>query len=165
MPSGEYRLNIIILAPFPQIGERGRTSMIRDLETARTTKSLIDRIRVAALGRNVNARAAGSRQLMRMPRFAHVWLLASAVAAFGAADAFSAPQHKQIPPHRNKAVEAAHQELPAQVISSIPLPMARPAGANAPPLPPDLAAVKEAIDLVSRDKAKDATALAASVGD
>ena len=139
--------------------------MIRDLETARTAESHIDRTRVAALGRGVNARTAGSRQLMRMPRCAHVWLLASAVSAFGAADAFSAPQHKQMPPPRNKAAEAVHQKRPAPVISSIPLPMARPATANAPPLPPDLATVKEAIDLVSRDKAKDATTLAASVGD
>jgi soluble lytic murein transglycosylase len=141
--------------------------MIRHLETIGTSESDIDRICVGALGRGANGHTASPQQLMRMPRGVHVWFLAAAIAAFGAVDAFSAPQHKQITPHRNKPIEAAHQKQSAPVVSSIPLPIARPATTNAvvPPLPPHLAAVKEAIDLVRRDKAKDATALAASVGD
>ena len=47
------------------------------------------------------------------------------------------------------------------VVPSVPLPIERPAAA----LPPDLAATKQAIELVRQHKSKDATALAASIGD
>jgi soluble lytic murein transglycosylase len=90
-------------------------------------------------------------------RRALVWLLASALAVIGTADALSAARHKHVSPHRKKAVEVEHHK---HVIK-------QPAAgdAAAAPLPPVLAAAKQAIELVRRGKAKDATALAASIGD
>jgi soluble lytic murein transglycosylase len=106
------------------------------------------------------------------------------MAALGTADAFSAPPDKHVRPDRKKAVAAEHHKrgsgpaakpsAPARQSkrsrvahpAAIPLPIDRPAAdAAVPPLPPDLAAVKQAIELVHQGKAKDATALAASVGD
>jgi soluble lytic murein transglycosylase len=108
------------------------------------------------------------------------------MSALGTADALSAAGHKHVPPG-NKTVQAEHQKRGSApgakrseaarkserkrathpVASSIRLPVARPAAlaAAVPPLPPDLAAAKHAIELVRLGKAKDATALAASSGD
>jgi soluble lytic murein transglycosylase len=110
--------------------------------------------------------------LRGMHRRALVWLVASALAALGTADAFSAARHKpvsqdrkkvvevvhhkRVSPHRKKAVEVEHHK---HVIEQ---PADRDAAA---PLPPDLATAKQAIELVRRGKPKDATALAASIRD
>ena len=120
----------------------------------------------------------------RTHRLALVWLLAAVMAVLGAADAFSATPERQAPPNRKKAVEAtakkpaskpaAKSAAPAKPgkpvrgthPAAIPLPTDRPAAvADAPPLPPDVAALKQAIALVRQGKAKDAVALAASLGD
>ena len=88
-----------------------------------------------------------------------VWLLASALGVLGTADAWasSGPSYKLASPRRKKAIEVKHHghvvEQPATGDSA------------AAPLLPDLAAAKHAIELVRRGRAKDATALAASIGD
>jgi len=98
-----------------------------------------------------------------MRRHAVVWLLASAVAVLGTADALSAARHKPASPHRKKVVEVEHPKVKAAHHHVIKQPSAGDAAAA--PLPPDLAAAKQAIDLVRRGKAKDASALAASISD
>ena len=140
----------------------------------------IDRTCVAALGRGANMRAAGQRPWTS--RHAVVWLLASAVAALGTADAFAAPPHKHVPAHYSKTAKAErHKHASASdpkssaaarksvrnrtaraVVPSIPLPVARPAAAS---LPPDLAATKQAIELVREGKPTEATLIATSIGD
>jgi soluble lytic murein transglycosylase len=110
------------------------------------------------------------------------WLLASAVAALAATDAFSAQQHKLASPHRGKAAHAVshkhsaaaqtkrgktarqheHERKAHEDVSSVPLPRERPTAAS---LPPDFALAKQAIELVRGGKWKDATALAGSIGD
>ena len=133
-------------------------------------------------------------------RGALVWLLASAMAALGTADAFAAPRHQPVSAHLGKAAGAdRHKPLPAQgrkaanaerhkpdsapkrsaaarqserrraaqaAVPSIPLPRPRPA-VNDPvaALPPDLAAAKQAIELVRQRKPGEATALARTIGD
>ena len=143
-------------------------------ETIRASELSIDRTCVAALGRGANMRAAGQRRLARTSRRAVVWLLASAMAALGTADAFAASPHKHVPVHKSKVAEAKHHKhgsaadakrSPAMrhsernrtaqtVVPSIPLPIARPAAAS---LPPDLAATKQAIELVRQGKPSEAT--------
>jgi soluble lytic murein transglycosylase len=93
----------------------------------------------------------GHRRITR--RCALIWLLASALAVLGTADALSAARHKHRSPHHKKALEVEHHKHPIE----------KPALAE--PLSPDLAAAKEAIELVRRRKAKEAAALAASIGD
>jgi soluble lytic murein transglycosylase len=121
-----------------------------------------------------------------MPRLVLVWLLASVMAALGAADAFSTPRQKRVPPDRNDAVAAEHQRRGSALeakrsraarhgernrathpdASSIPLPISRPPTSEAPaPLSADLVAAKHAIELARRGKAKEATERAASSGD
>jgi soluble lytic murein transglycosylase len=150
-------------------------------------KPSIDRSCVAAFGRGPNARAAGVQPLARTRRRAVVWLLASAMAALGTADAFSASRHKHVPAHENKAAEAErhkHGSAPEAkrsaaarksernraahaVVPSIPLPIDRRASGNpaVAALPPDLAAAKQAIELVRQRRPGEATALATSIGD
>jgi soluble lytic murein transglycosylase len=87
-------------------------------------------------------------------RHALVWLLAFALAVLGTTLLSAHP--KPASQHRKKAVEVKHQKHPIE----------RPAALDTQaPLPPDLAATKEAIELARRGKAKDATDLAASIGD
>ncbi len=138
--------------------------------------------------------AKGQRRLPRRRRLALVWLLASLVAALGTGEAFPASRHREVPTHRGKAADAeghkpTHRGKAADaeghkhgmaldakrstaarqserkahaVVPSVPLPIERPAAAS---LPPDLAATKQAIELIREGKWKDATALAASGGD
>ena len=151
-------------------------------EAIRASEPSINRTCVAALGRGANARAAGQQRLTRPRRRAVVWLLASAVAALGTADAFAAPRHKHVPAHPSKTAEAEHHNhgsasdakrsaaarksvrnrTARAVVPSIPLPIARPAAAS---LPPDLAATKQAIELVRQGKPSEATLIATSIGD
>jgi soluble lytic murein transglycosylase len=110
-------------------------------------------------------------------RRAVVWLLASALPVLGTADAAFAARHKDAASHKEssatghkeagrhkseskhgkKAVEAEHHK---HVI-------VQPADedAAAVPLSPDLAAVKQAAELLRHGKGKDASALAASMSD
>jgi soluble lytic murein transglycosylase len=151
-------------------------------ENIRASDPSVDRTCVAALSGGANARAAGQHWLARTRRRAAVWVLASAVAALGTADAFATLRHKQVPVHRSKVAEAKqhkHRSAPDakrsaaarqsernraahMIVPSIPLPIARPAAAS---LPPDLAATKQAIELVRQGKPSEATALATSIGD
>ena len=131
-----------------------------------------------------------------------VWLLASALAVLGTAEAKSAPHHKSESSDKNaaaaehhkpesparkkdkktadpehqksesshrkkdkKAAEAQRQNEAAEVLHHRHM-IHPPAGDGpAAPLSPDLAAAKQAIELARQGKVKDATALAASIGD
>jgi soluble lytic murein transglycosylase-like protein len=116
-----------------------------------------------------------------------VWVLASAVAALGTEEAWPAAHHhhvlthlKHAQVHRGKAAEARHSRhgskhskryarlrqrkrhhVATASLPSVFSPVARPADS----LPPDLAAVKQALELVRQHKAREATALARSFGD
>jgi soluble lytic murein transglycosylase-like protein len=117
-----------------------------------------------------------------------VWVLASAVAALGTEEAWpAAPHHHHVLTHlkraqvpRGKAAEARHYKhgskhskryarlrqrkrhhVATASLPSVFSPVARPAVS----LPPDLAAVKQALELVRQHKAREATALARSFGD
>jgi soluble lytic murein transglycosylase len=141
-------------------------------ETIYSSDVSIDRACVAALGRGGNAHAKSPRR-----RRVLAWLLASAMAALGSANAFSTPGHKDIPPHKNKAAKAKHQNHGSApeakgseraVGPRIPLPSAQPGAGNlapAPELSRDLAATKQAIGLVRQRKFSDAQTLAASISD
>jgi soluble lytic murein transglycosylase len=98
----------------------------------------------------------------------------------GTCNAVPAARHKDVPTHRGKAAKAErHQHgstskrtlaarqkernRPAHTGgSSVPLPPKRPVALS---LPPDLAATKQAIDLVHQRKPGEATELAMSIGD
>jgi soluble lytic murein transglycosylase len=119
-----------------------------------------------------SAQPAASRHAAR-------WLLAAAMAALLISDAVAAKRQPGVPAHRK--TEAAHAKVrPAQnsthsaaseptkrvrsssATSAVPLPRNRPALAD---LPPDVAAVRQALDLVRAGKLRDATALETSIGD
>jgi hypothetical protein len=95
----------------------------------------------------------GCRRGMR--RRALIGLLAAALAVLGAADAWSAARHKRLSPHRKKAVEVEQHKHSIK----------KSATESARPLSPDLAAAKQAIELVRRHKTKEATTIAAASGD
>ena len=114
-------------------------------------------------------------------------MLASAVAALGTDEAWPAAYHHHAPTylkhaqvHRSKAAEARHYKHGAKhskryarlrqskrhhvaraTLPSVSSPVERPAAS----LTPDLAAVKQALELVRQHKAREATALARSLGD
>jgi soluble lytic murein transglycosylase len=90
-----------------------------------------------------------------MRRYALVGLLASALAVLGTVDALSTARHKHRSPHPKKAVEAEQHKHRVE----------KSAVESTTPLPPDLAATKQAIELVRRHKTKEATTLAAGSGD
>jgi len=92
-------------------------------------------------------------------------LLASAMVVLGSADAFSTPPVQKYHKHGS---EPQAKRTEHTVGPRILLPSDQPAAGNAAsaqPLPPDLAAVKQAISLVRQHKLSDATTLAASIGD
>ena len=115
-----------------------------------------------------------------MRRRALIWLLASAIAALGADDVFSASRVQHVAAHRSRVAEARHHKRTSAqyakrharvrhserhraahtIVPSAPVPIERPAS-----LPPDLAAVKQAIEFVRQRKPREATALATSTGD
>ena len=149
-------------------------------ETIRASKSSRDQFGVAACRRGANAGAGVPQWLARTRRRALIWLLASAIAALGTDDVFSASRVQHVAAPRSKVAEARHHKhTSAQyakrrarvrhserhraahaIVPSAPLPIERPAS-----LPPDLAAVKQAIELVRQRKPREATALATSIGD
>ena len=104
----------------------------------------------------------GSRRGIR--HGALIWLLASAMAVLGTADAFSAARHKHHSAHRKKAVEVEQRKKGVEV-KQRKHKLEKSSVEATTPLPPDLAAAKQAIELVRRHETKDATALAASIGD
>ncbi|HLN09081.1 MAG TPA: lytic transglycosylase domain-containing protein, partial [Xanthobacteraceae bacterium] len=125
--------------------------------------------------------ADARQQLARTPtrRRAPVWLLVSAMAVLGTADSFAAPRHDHVSAQRSKAAgagrhnhaSAAHSATVRRgergrgarsVVPSVPLPIARPADAA---LPPDLAAVKQAIEQLRQRKWGEAAALATAIDD
>jgi soluble lytic murein transglycosylase len=104
------------------------------------------------------------------------------MAALGTAEAFPAPHHKQVPTHKSEAAGAqshkhgsapdakrsAAAPEPRRTAHAIPLPIPRPAFSDPAvvvALPPDIAAAKQAIELVRQHKPDEATKLAASIGD
>jgi len=151
-------------------------------ENIRASDPSVDRTCVTALGRGANARAAGQQRQARTRGRVVVWLLVSALTALGTADAFAGPRLKHVPAHRSKVAEAKHHKHRSApdakpsaaarqnertraahiIVPSIPLPIARPAAAS---LPPDLAATKQAIELVRQGKPSEATLIATSIGD
>jgi soluble lytic murein transglycosylase-like protein len=144
-------------------------------------------ISIAAGDRGTRWRGAVQQRLAQTRRRALIWLLASAVAALGSDEAWPAPNHRHVPNHlkhaqvhRSKTAEARHykhasnhskryarlrqskrRRVARAIVPSVPSPDARPA----PSLPPDLAAVKHALELVRQRKPSKATALAMSITD
>ena len=121
-------------------------------------------------------------------RRALVWLLASALAVLGTAEALSAGRHKSGSPDRKKTAEVEHHKSDsshhkkdkkdkkaaeaerhkkAAAVEHHRHVIVQPATEDGAPAPlsPDLAATKQAIELVRQGKGKDAIALAASIGD
>jgi soluble lytic murein transglycosylase len=106
-----------------------------------------------------------------------LWLLASAMVVLGTANASSTPGKKDVPSHRSKVAKAGHHKhgsaprakrTERAVGPRIPLPSDRPNAGNlasALQLSPDLAATKQAIELVRQHKFSDATTLASSISD
>ena len=102
------------------------------------------------------------------------------MATLGTDDVFSASRLQHVQAHRSKAAEARHHKHTSTrhvsrqarerhserhrsahtVVPSSPLPIEQPAS-----LPPDLAAVKQAIELVRQHRPREAAALATSIGD
>jgi soluble lytic murein transglycosylase len=132
----------------------------------------INRVCISALGRGAIAQAKGP-----LRRCALVSLLASAMIALGVADAASTPAQKHAPSHKSKAAKTEHHKLGSapKVMRTeraagprIPLPNDQPTTgklAPAPQLSRDLAATKQAIELVRQRKFSDATTVAASITD
>src|SRR6476659_8949901 len=77
-------------------------------ETIRASRSSRDRFSFAAYRQE--AGAAAPRWLGRTRRRALIWLLASAIAAFGTDDVFSASRLQHVPAHRSKVAEARHHK-------------------------------------------------------
>jgi soluble lytic murein transglycosylase len=126
---------------------------------------------VAALARDANANSISPQR-----RRVLVLLLASAMITPAGADASSTPGHRPVPPHRSGASEVkhhAHGSAPEakhteRVVGSRILLAGESAAerrALAPQLPPDLAATRQAVELVRHRKFSDATTLAATIGD
>jgi soluble lytic murein transglycosylase len=131
-------------------------------------------------------RAAVQQRLAQTRRRALVWLLASAVAALGTDEAWPSARHHHVPTHlkhaqvhRSNAAEARHYKhgskhsrryarlrqsrhhVARAAIPSVSSPVERLAAS----LPPDLAAVKQALELVRQRRPSEATALARSISD
>jgi hypothetical protein len=142
---------------------------------------------VTACARGTNPHAADRPGLGRLRR-ARAWLLASALVAPGAADGIAAqsrppptqstnqasapsskaPQaehHKGDSAAATKHKEAARPSDRKNASKPIPLPKERPAATDVPPLQPDLAATKQAIDLARHSRLGGATAMPALISD
>lgn len=111
--------------------------------------------------------------------------MSALMATLGVENAYSASHHKQTSPHRKAAEEppkhraksetkrtaAAHRSerkrSAHKAATKVPLPIKRPEAPDPAlaALPPDLAATRQAIELVRQGKQADATALAASIAD
>jgi soluble lytic murein transglycosylase-like protein len=135
----------------------------------------------------MSPRCAIQQRLVRTRRRALVLLLVSAVAALGTDEAWPAAHHRHVPSHlkhaqvhRSKAAEARHYKhrskhgkpyarlrqskrhhMARAIVPRVSSPVEQPPAS----LPPDLAAVKQALELVRKSKTSEATALATSIGD
>jgi len=142
----------------------------------------------AALVRGRNVRTADQRRRVRLLSNSAVWLVALAVVTLGPTGAVMASSHKHAPAQVKKAAKAEHhksrvareakghpsskakrnaaaQQSEGEKRQAVPLPTSRPAAADlAAALPPDLAAARQAIELVRQGKPGEATTLAASTG-
>jgi soluble lytic murein transglycosylase-like protein len=133
------------------------------------------------------ARWAIQQRLVRTRRRALVLLLASAVAALGTDEAWPSAHCRHLPSHLkhaqvhgSKAAEARHYKHGSKhgkryvrlrqskrhhtaraIVPRVSSPVERPPAS----LPPDLAAVKQALELVRKSKTGEATALATWIGD
>jgi soluble lytic murein transglycosylase len=157
---------------------KGRGDAIRDAILA--LKPSIDRLCIAAFVRGKNV--ADQPRPGRIMNRAAVWLLALAIVVLVAPHVGAAASHKHVPAQPRKAARTDHhkggpapqtkrggtaRQSQHKGAHPIPLPIDRPAAADAPVvvLPPELAATKQAIDLVRQRRIGEATALAASTGD
>ena len=86
------------------------TTSLGGTETIRASNSSRDRLCLAACGRGTNAAAAVPQWPARTRRRALIWLLASAIAALGSDDVFSASRLQHVPAHRFKAAETRHHK-------------------------------------------------------
>jgi soluble lytic murein transglycosylase len=146
--------------------------------TIRTSGRFTDRLHIGPLVRDANEPAIHIKPPRRR---ALVWLLASAMAVAGTANALSAERHKSTSSHGKKAGDAdhakgerhkhdakhkkgedGHGKAEAEHHKHV---VTQPADEEAVPLPPDLVALKQANDLIHHGKGRDATALAASFSD
>jgi soluble lytic murein transglycosylase-like protein len=135
----------------------------------------------------MSARWAIQQRLVRTRRRALVLLLASAVAALGTDEAWPSAHYRHLPSHLkhaqvrgSKAAEARHykhgskhgkryvrlrqskrHQTARAIVPRVSSPVERPPAS----LPPDLAAVKQALELVRKRKTGEATALATWIGD
>jgi soluble lytic murein transglycosylase len=150
----------------------GEATAIRGLKTG------IGRLSLAALRRGSKADIAASRQ-PRTHRRASSWLIAMAVVTLAGSEAVPAAQHNDISAHRSsvtqtrlhqrgatsdrKRSQAARRDRRNSAAHvGVPLPIARPAVLA---LPPDLAAMNEALELVRQGEPGEASKLALSIGD
>lgn len=171
--AGISRLLIIVNVGGPTIRARG-------VSRAQVSVAACDR---GAPSRCVQQRLVGTR------RRALVWLLASAVAALGTDQAWPAARHHHVATHlkhvkhasgRGKAAEARHHKHSSKhskryarlrqgkwhhavraIVARVPPPSERAPSS----LPPDLAAVKQAIELVRQRKPREAAVLVTTIGD
>ena len=159
---------------------RGRTKIIH------ASRPRLDRRFVAAIDCRAEPNV-GAQRRARSRAHVLVWLLASAVVAFGPADALAAAARKHVSAHKTTKTEGKNskrastpgkerrtaQRRGAQPPAArIPLPKERPpteGPALTDPavkaLPPNLDAVKQVIWLVRQGKSSEATALAKAIDD
>jgi soluble lytic murein transglycosylase len=113
----------------------------------------------------ISARAARTRKRALIRRCVFVWLpaLTLVLPAYVGALADTTTR-KHAPTHEAKAEKGKHASPVASKpdAPAIPLPLARPVLAD---LPPDLATVKHALDLIGRDQFAEAAALQKSITD
>ena len=146
----------------------------------RGLKTGISRPSLAALRSGLKANIAASSQ-SRTHWATLVWLLTVVVMTLGGSEAVPAAHHNDTSAHRSKA-KAAETRLHQRGVTSdrkrsqaarrhdrdsaahmgVPLPIARPAVLS---LPPDLAAMKEALELVRQGEPGEASKLAVSIVD
>ncbi len=133
--------------------------------------------------RVVGLRSARQEVQARTRHHALVWLVASVMATVGTSDALTASRHNHGSQHQSKAnvagmhrrngagpqakasAAAGHSRRTSATIAiapSVPLPVPRPAAAS---LPPDLAALKQTLELMRQGRSSDASAIAASIED
>jgi soluble lytic murein transglycosylase-like protein len=138
----------------------------------------------ACKGVSAKSRSAVQQRVARTGRHALIWLVVLAVATLATDDALPAQHHhaathrKHVKVHRSKMAKVQHHKHASKpngkrharvrqsrqhhlALTTLPLPGERPLGS----LTPDLAAVKQAIELVREGKLREATKLATSIGD
>jgi len=150
--------------------------------TIRASGPRIERLCLAAVASDAIARGADQQKLVRLWARVPIWLLTSALVAIGMPPAVATVGHKHGPTQQSKGARADHhrdssgaktkrstaarQSKHKSAAHAIPRPMDRPETPTpAVALPPDLAATKQAIELIRQNKPSEATSLAASIGD